>query len=185
MRPENNDGRPVLIIGATNRPDSLDPALRRAGRFEKEICLTVPDEEAREKILRVMCQKLRLSGDFDFHNLAKKTPGYVGADLMALTAEAGRAAINRIFKTLKDDPTPKPQLQITNGVEEVDEMVNGDVNGDIDMDMDLDGPIERTVDTEEPEKPEQNLTVVDVSLPFFAHCVNAQCTLFTSLIYQY
>lgn len=49
LRPERNEGRPVMVIGATNRPDSLDPALRRAGRFEKEICLTVPDEEAREK----------------------------------------------------------------------------------------------------------------------------------------
>ena len=94
----------MLIIGATNRPDSLDPALRRAGRFEKEICLTVPDEEAREKILRVLCRKLRLSGDFDFRDLAKKTPGFVGADLSALTSEAGRAAINRIFHTLKSSP---------------------------------------------------------------------------------
>jgi ribosome biogenesis ATPase len=97
-----------LIIGATNRPDSLDPALRRAGRFEKEICLTVPDEGAREKILRVLCQKLRLSGDFDFRDLARKTPGFVGADLSALTAEAGRAAINRIFQTLKTSSPSSP-----------------------------------------------------------------------------
>lgn len=108
LKPENNEGKPVLIIGATNRPDSLDPALRRAGRFEKEICLTVPDEEAREKILRVLCRKLRLSGDFDFRDLAKKTPGFVGADLSALTSEAGRAAINRIFHTLKSFPAVPP-----------------------------------------------------------------------------
>jgi len=104
----------VLIIGATNRPDSLDPALRRAGRFEKEICLTVPDEKAREKILRVLCQKLRLSGGFDFQELAKKTPGFVGADLSALTAEASRAAINRIFQTLKGSPEvlDRPQIEV-------------------------------------------------------------------------
>jgi ribosome biogenesis ATPase len=66
--------------------------------------LSVPDEEAREKILRVLCSKMRLSGDFDFRMLAKKTPGFVGADLGALTAEAGRAAINRIFHTLKSSP---------------------------------------------------------------------------------
>ncbi|TGZ84322.1 AAA-domain-containing protein [Ascodesmis nigricans] len=110
LAPAKNDGKPVMVIGATNRPDSLDPALRRAGRFEKEICLTVPDEEAREKILKVMCGKLRLEGDFDFKRLAKNTPGFVGADLGALTAEAGRVAIHRIFESLKPEhmepPTP-------------------------------------------------------------------------------
>ena len=119
----------MLIIGATNRPDSLDPALRRAGRFEKEICLTVPDEEAREKILRVLCQKLRLSGDFDFRDLAKKTPGFVGADLSALTSEAGRAAINRIFQTLKSSPAAPPPA---------DDIASGDADGD--TAMDVDGP---------------------------------------------
>jgi ribosome biogenesis ATPase len=124
LKPEKNDGKPVLIIGATNRPDSLDPALRRAGRFEKEICLTVPDEEGREKILRVLCQKLRLSGDFDFKDLAKKTPGFVGADLSALTAEAGRAAINRIFQTLRSSTPP--------GDSRPGNLTNG--NGDMDVD---------------------------------------------------
>ncbi|KAF8251761.1 AAA-domain-containing protein [Wilcoxina mikolae CBS 423.85] len=130
LRPENNEGKPVLIIGATNRPDSLDPALRRAGRFEKEICLTVPDEEAREKILRVLCNKLRLSGDFDFRALAKKTPGFVGADLSALTAEAGRAAINRIFQTLKSPPAESSQPPL-------EEITNGDADGDTAMDVDI------------------------------------------------
>ncbi|KAI5804520.1 P-loop containing nucleoside triphosphate hydrolase protein [Geopyxis carbonaria] len=115
LKPEKNEGRPVVIIGATNRPDSLDPALRRAGRFEKEICLTVPDEDAREKILRVLCAKLRLSGDFDYKVLAKKTPGFVGADLSALTAEAGRAAINRIFEALKHAPTPVEAEEVKDG----------------------------------------------------------------------
>ena len=46
---EKTDGKPVLIIGATNRPDSLDPALRRAGRFDREICMNVPDDVARER----------------------------------------------------------------------------------------------------------------------------------------
>ncbi|KAL7266013.1 Ribosome biogenesis ATPase rix7 [Rhizina undulata] len=98
---EKTDGKPVLIIGATNRPDSLDPALRRAGRFDREICLNVPDEIGREKILRVLSGKLRISGDFDFRALAKMTPGFVGADLNALTAAAGVAAIKRIFEVLK------------------------------------------------------------------------------------
>lgn len=77
--------KPVIIIGATNRPDTLETALRRAGRFDREICLGIPDEAAREKILRLLATKLKLEGDFNFLELAQKTPGYVGADLAALT----------------------------------------------------------------------------------------------------
>ncbi|KAK4684147.1 ribosome biogenesis ATPase, partial [Tremellales sp. Uapishka_1] len=91
---------PVVIIGATNRPDSLDPALRRAGRFDHEIEMGVPSVEGREEILRVLCSNLRLSGDVDFRSLAKATPGYVGADLTALTTEAGVIAVKRIFEDI-------------------------------------------------------------------------------------
>eukprot|EP01028_Stygiella_incarcerata_P011273 TRINITY_DN62966_c0_g1_i1.p1 TRINITY_DN62966_c0_g1~~TRINITY_DN62966_c0_g1_i1.p1 ORF type:complete len:811 (+),score=235.49 TRINITY_DN62966_c0_g1_i1:154-2586(+) len=91
----------VMVIGATNRPHSLDPALRRAGRFDREISLGIPDVHARAKILHVLCKKLRLEGKFDFYSLAKLTPGYVGADLCALTKEAGAACVNRIFFELK------------------------------------------------------------------------------------
>ncbi|XP_063184282.1 nuclear valosin-containing protein-like isoform X2 [Chroicocephalus ridibundus] len=87
----------VLVIGATNRPDSLDPALRRAGRFDREICLGIPDEAAREKILRTLCRKLKLPESFEFHHLARLTPGYVGADLMALCREAAMCTVNRIL----------------------------------------------------------------------------------------
>ncbi|NXI93705.1 NVL protein, partial [Psophia crepitans] len=85
----------VLVIGATNRPDSLDPALRRAGRFDREICLGIPDEAAREKILRTLCRKLKLPESFEFRHLARLTPGYVGADLMALCREAAMCTVNR------------------------------------------------------------------------------------------
>jgi ribosome biogenesis ATPase len=97
---ENTGGKPVIVIGATNRPDSLDEALRRAGRFDREIALGVPDERARESILRVLTAKLRLAGDFDFPGLAKLTPGYVGADLQSLTTAAGVIAVKRIFGIL-------------------------------------------------------------------------------------
>ncbi|KAI7832487.1 YLL034Cp-like protein [Gamsiella multidivaricata] len=97
---ENTNGKPVMIIGATNRPDSLDPALRRAGRFDLEINIGVPDQDSREQILRVMSSKLKLAGDFDFKELAKLTPGYVGADLNALTAAAGVVALKRIFQEI-------------------------------------------------------------------------------------
>ncbi|KAM0792685.1 hypothetical protein ACM66B_002465 [Microbotryomycetes sp. NB124-2] len=97
---DKTDNKPVMILGATNRPDSLDPALRRAGRFDAEITMGVPDEQGREKILRVLMAKLRLSGDFDYKFLAKSTPGYVGADLSALTGAAGVIAVKRIFEQL-------------------------------------------------------------------------------------
>ncbi|XP_010286472.1 PREDICTED: nuclear valosin-containing protein-like isoform X1 [Phaethon lepturus] len=87
----------ILVIGATNRPDSLDPALRRAGRFDREICLGIPDEAAREKILRTLCRKLKLPQSFEFHHLARLTPGYVGADLMALCREAAMCTVNRVL----------------------------------------------------------------------------------------
>ncbi|TRY91629.1 hypothetical protein DNTS_021770 [Danionella cerebrum] len=87
----------VLVIGATNRPDSLDPALRRAGRFDREISLGIPDEPARVKILKTLCRKLALPEDFDFVQLAHLTPGYVGADLMALCREAAMNAVNRVL----------------------------------------------------------------------------------------
>ncbi len=94
-------GSPVAVIGATNRPNDLDPALRRAGRFDREICLGVPDQESRVRILSVMCSRMRLSGDFDFSVIAKRTPGFVGADLSALSKEAAVIAINRIFPKLR------------------------------------------------------------------------------------
>ncbi|POY73499.1 hypothetical protein BMF94_3436 [Rhodotorula taiwanensis] len=97
---DKTENKPVVVIAATNRPDSLDPALRRAGRFDAEITMGVPDQAGRERILRVLMAKLRLSGDFDYARLAKETPGYVGADLSALTGAAGVLAVKRIFETL-------------------------------------------------------------------------------------
>lgn len=72
---------PLCVAGATNRPDALDSALRRAGRFDREIAVGIPSEAARQSILRVLTRSLRLSGDFDFKAVAKRTPGFVGADL--------------------------------------------------------------------------------------------------------
>ncbi|XP_045551918.1 nuclear valosin-containing protein-like [Salmo salar] len=92
----------VMVIGATNRPDSLDPALRRAGRFDKEICLGIPVEAARLRILKTLCRKLKHPEDFDYRQLARLTPGYVGADLMALCREAAMSAVNRILLEMQD-----------------------------------------------------------------------------------
>ncbi len=96
-----DDERPVIIMGATNRPDHLDPALRRAGRFDREITMGVPNEKAREDIIRKLSHKLRLSSDCDCAEIARMSPGFVGADLASLVKEAAIAAIKRIFTGIR------------------------------------------------------------------------------------
>lgn len=100
---EKTGGKPVIVIGATNRPDSLDAALRRAGRFDREISINVPSEPARLNILQHMTENLKVSGELGLSELAKLTPGFVGADLKALVTSAGVAAIKRIFSNLSDE----------------------------------------------------------------------------------
>ena len=100
---EKTGGKAVIVLAATNRPDSLDPALRRGGRFDKEINMGVPDEGVRELILRALTRDMLMSKDFPFRDLAKRTPGFVGADLNDLVSTAGSAAIKRFLDTLKTD----------------------------------------------------------------------------------
>ncbi|AJV47865.1 AQG_2a_G0035190.mRNA.1.CDS.1 [Saccharomyces cerevisiae] len=124
---EKTNGKPVIIIGATNRPDSLDAALRRAGRFDREICLNVPNEVSRLHILKKMSDNLKIDGAIDFAKLAKLTPGFVGADLKALVTAAGTCAIKRIFQTyanIKSTPTTATDSSEDNM--EIDETANGD-----------------------------------------------------------
>lgn len=99
----SSDSDGVMVIGATNRPDSIDPALRRAGRFDREISLGMPDQRARNDILKVLCKNVKLSDNFDFDVLAHKTPGYVGADLKSLIREAAITALERVLLTHKLD----------------------------------------------------------------------------------
>jgi ribosome biogenesis ATPase len=87
----------IIVIGATNRPDAVDQALRRPGRFDREISLGVPDENARKQILKMLAQNLRLEGQFDMFKIARATPGFVGADLKALVDKAGNLAMKRII----------------------------------------------------------------------------------------
>uniref|UniRef100_A0A2P2IVI7 Cell division control protein 48 homolog C-like n=1 Tax=Rhizophora mucronata TaxID=61149 RepID=A0A2P2IVI7_RHIMU len=93
----------VLVIGATNRPDAIDPALRRPGRFDREIRLGVPDENARKEILSVLTQKCTLEGSIDILQIARSTPGFVGADLAALVNKAGNVAMRRILSQRKSE----------------------------------------------------------------------------------
>ncbi|KAF5100261.1 hypothetical protein D0Z03_000844 [Geotrichum reessii] len=143
---EKTGGKPVIIIGATNRPDAIDSALRRGGRFDREICMSVPDEESREKILRTICSKLRLEGSFDYKKLARMTPGYVGADLHGLVAAAGVAAIKRIFSDLTVSPAKLVNAKIDeSAIEVVDEEP---VSEDVEMKT-PDEPVNETSVTKE------------------------------------
>ena len=78
------------LIGATNQPNALDPALRRPGRFDREIALRVPDVRGRTEsvTLQIHRRDAALAGDIDFARVAQLTPGFVGADLEALCREA-------------------------------------------------------------------------------------------------
>jgi ribosome biogenesis ATPase len=105
----------VLVIGATNRPDSLDPALRRPGRFDREFFVGVPDESAREEILSVLTRNLKLDGSFDLRKIARSTPGFVGADLAALANKAGNLAMKRIIDERKRELSQDLMSENTKG----------------------------------------------------------------------
>lgn len=83
----------VVVIAATNRPNALDPALRRFGRFDREIDIGVPDEVGRMEVLRIHTKNMKLSEDVDLADIAKSTHGFVGADLAALCTEAALQCI--------------------------------------------------------------------------------------------
>lgn len=83
----------VIVIAATNRPNSLDPALRRFGRFDREIDIGVPDEIGRMEILRIHTKNMKLDEDVDLSYIAKDTHGFVGADMAALCTEAALQCI--------------------------------------------------------------------------------------------
>ncbi|MGC9209865.1 MAG: CDC48 family AAA ATPase [Acidilobus sp.] len=85
----------VIVIGATNRPNALDPALRRPGRFDREIEVPIPDKQGRLEILQIHTRHMPLAEDVDLEKLAEMTKGYTGADLAALAREAAMHALRR------------------------------------------------------------------------------------------
>ncbi len=85
----------VVVIGATNRVDAIDPALRRGGRFDREIEIGVPSEAGRREILQVHTRRVPLADDVDVDRLAARTHGFVGADIDSLTTEAALTALRR------------------------------------------------------------------------------------------
>lgn len=95
----------VIVMGATNRPNSIDPALRRFGRFDREIDIGVPDEIGRLEVLRIHTKNMKLSEDVDLERISKDTHGYVGADLAALCTESALQCIREKMDVidLEDD----------------------------------------------------------------------------------
>merc|ERR1719421_35944 len=83
----------VVVIGATNRPNTIDAALRRFGRFDREVDIGVPDENGRLEVLRIHTKNMKLADDVDLEQLAKETHGYVGADIAALCTEGAMQCI--------------------------------------------------------------------------------------------
>merc|ERR1711998_603770 len=82
-----------VVIGATNRPNSIDAALRRFGRFDREIDIGVPDENGRLEIFRIHTRNMKLDDDVDPEQVARETHGFVGADIAALCTEAAMQCI--------------------------------------------------------------------------------------------
>ncbi len=103
----------TIVIGATNRPDALDPALRRPGRFDREIAIGMPDKRARKEILMVHTRNMPLAEDVDLNKLAEITHGFTGADIAALCREAAMHALRRFLPkiNLESDRIPPEVLQ--------------------------------------------------------------------------
>ncbi|XP_034751605.1 transitional endoplasmic reticulum ATPase isoform X3 [Etheostoma cragini] len=95
----------VVVMAATNRPNSVDPALRRFGRFDREIDIGIPDLTGRLEIMQIHTKNMKLAGDIDLERIAKETHGHVGADLAALCSEAALQAIRKkmILIDLEDE----------------------------------------------------------------------------------
>jgi len=103
----------VIVIGATNRPDALDPALRRPGRFDREVEIGVPDKQGRYEILQIHTRGMPLAKDVDLKKLSAMTHGYTGADLAALARETAMKALRRYLPeiNLEEERIPPSVLE--------------------------------------------------------------------------
>ncbi|XP_076234695.1 nuclear valosin-containing protein-like smid isoform X2 [Calliopsis andreniformis] len=163
---ENGTG--VLVLGATNRPDSLDPALRRAGRFDHEVCLGIPDRDARTKILSVHAEKVALAPNVSLSTIASLTPGFVGADLVALIREAAMAAVDRILEDLNRSESDNKSTEIQDINEIEKESQNFQNSGNLDEEVTIESStsnennVSKTNKTSNPESP-RNTVEMDVT----------------------
>ena len=109
----------LVVIGATNRPNALDPALRRPGRFDREIEIGIPDEGGRFDILQIHTRGMPLTEDVNLESTAKVTHGFVGADLEALSKEAAMRSLRRVLPEINMEQSKIPievlnKIKITN-----------------------------------------------------------------------
>ena len=119
---ETNDG--VIIVAATNRPDVLDPALLRPGRFDRQVVVPVPDVRGRKKILEIYARKTKMSPEVDLDVLARGTPGFSGADLENLVNEAALMAARTGAKEIDLELLEKAKDKIMMGAERRSMIIN-------------------------------------------------------------
>ena len=119
---ETNDG--VIIVAATNRPDVLDPALLRPGRFDRQVMVPVPDVGGRQKILTIYAKKTKMSSQVDLEILARGTPGFTGADLENLVNEAALMAARTGAKEIDLELLEKAKDKIMMGAERRSMIIN-------------------------------------------------------------
>ena len=98
----------LVVIGATNRPNALDPALRRPGRFDREIEIGLPDRKGRHQVLMIHTRGMPLTEEVDLEEISSRTHGFVGADLEALVKEAAMGALRRVLPEINLDEESVP-----------------------------------------------------------------------------
>jgi len=114
----------VILMGATNRPDVLDPALLRPGRFDRQILVDRPDLKGREAIFRVHTRKLILGEDVDLHKLAAQTPGFAGAEIANVCNEAALLASRKGHNKIKMEDFQEAIERIVAGLEKKNKLIN-------------------------------------------------------------
>jgi cell division protease FtsH len=114
----------IVIMAATNRPEVLDPALLRSGRFDRQVLVDRPDLNGREAILKIHAEKIKLAEDVDLRKIAQKTPGFSGADLANAVNEAALLAVRKKKKTVGMVELDEAVDRIIGGLEKKNRVIN-------------------------------------------------------------
>jgi cell division protease FtsH len=114
----------VIVLAATNRPETLDPALLRPGRFDRQVLVDRPDLSGREAILNIYAQKVKLGNDVDLHAIATRTPGFAGADLANLVNEAALLAARARRETVAQADFAEAIERVVAGLEKKSRVLN-------------------------------------------------------------
>src|SRR6476646_3251257 len=117
-------GATVIVLAATNRPESLDPALLRPGRFDRQVLVDRPDLSGREEILRIHAQKVKLGPDVDLRAIATRTPGFAGADLANLVNEAALLAARQNRQAVAQEDFAEAIERVVAGLEKKSRVLN-------------------------------------------------------------